>query len=226
MQCLWHFHTVNIALSAWLVNYIIPLVRVRRVLFLRRMPARRNPLTSHHHRDRVVESKRNDCRSSTSRRADDLSAVHTPFEMLLPFPEPRIEQSYLLSSDWIEPPSLSPFETVAHSTSKAKIPFAIRSTSCSGNDMLNFELAEHIFFAGSGSTRNDAAPAHAREFPTVLQSFLMFRVSTARANLAEPPRGALVPCVRVFPDNSALTPEVQSFRYCSVSQLAVCSGAC
>lgn len=119
-------------------------MQVRRVLFLRRVPARRKPLTSHHHCDRVVESQRDDCRSSTSRTSDDLSAVLAPFEMLLPFPEPRIEQSDLLSSDRIEPPSLSPFETVAHSTSKAKIPFAIRSTSRSGNDMLNFELAEHI----------------------------------------------------------------------------------
>ena len=117
---------------------------MRRVLFRRRMPARRNPLTSHHHCDRVVEAKRNDCRASTSRTADDLSAVLAPFEMPPPFAEPRIEQSYLLSSDRIERSSLSSFETVAHSTSKAKIPFAIRSTRRSGNDMLNFELAEHV----------------------------------------------------------------------------------
>ena len=112
--------------------------------FLRRMPARCNPLASHHHCNGVVESKRYDSRTPAGRASDDLGAVFAPFEILRPFPQPRIKQSYLLSSERIEPASLCSFEAVAHSTSKAKILFVIRSAGCSGNDMLNLELAEHV----------------------------------------------------------------------------------
>jgi hypothetical protein len=70
-------------------------------LFPRRMPACGNPLTSHHHCDHVVESKRYDGRTTAGRASDDLGAVFAPFEMLGPFPQPRIKQSYLLSTERI-----------------------------------------------------------------------------------------------------------------------------
>jgi hypothetical protein len=91
------------------------------------MPAGRDPLGPDHHRNRVIESKRDDGRASAGCAADNPSAVLAPQELPRLALTSRIEQSYLLCGERIEGARLCRFEAVAHSTRKSEIPFVICS---------------------------------------------------------------------------------------------------
>jgi hypothetical protein len=109
-----------------------------------RVPASRDPLASDHHRNRVIESKRDYGCSSTGGTSDDSRAIVAPLEMPWPTLASRIEQFYFFGGERIEGARLYSFKTIAHSTSKAEVRFPIRSTLRLGDDVLNLEQPEHV----------------------------------------------------------------------------------